>query len=152
MSEHERAYKDELSRALEKCQFIEETLKECILSAIEIARMEVSQHFPIKYKVSDISKLPLSPLVKAFEKINEDSVLHQQLREITKERNMVAHQSLLFTIGELENEAHMSDATLEMKRITDRATEIHHQVLDFRYQLIRAVNAVKRNQNRGSEC
>ncbi|MDO6441708.1 hypothetical protein [Marinobacter sp. 2_MG-2023] len=148
MTEHERAYKDELSRALEKCQFIEETLKGCLLSAIEIARIQVSQHFPIKYKSSDISKLPLGPLVKAFEKINEDSLLHQQLREITKERNKVAHQSLLFTIGELENETQMADATLEMKRIADRATEIHHQVLDVRYQFIRAVNAVKRNQSK----
>ena len=144
MSELERSYKKELNRALEKCQFIEETLKECLLSAIEIARIQVSPYFPVKYKASDISKLPLRPLVKAFGKINEDAVLHQELRKITKERNKVAHQSLLFTIGELKNKAHMSDATREMKSIAERATEIHHKVLDVRYQLVRALNEAKR--------
>jgi hypothetical protein len=143
----ERAYKDELGQALEKCQFIEETLKMCLLSAIEIAQIQVSAHFPINYKASDISKLPLGPLVRAFEKINEDVTLHSKLRKITKERNMVAHRSLLFTIGELDDEAHMSAATREMKSVAERATEIHHQVLKVRYGLARALSEVKRKQS-----
>ena len=141
--ELENAYKDELHRALEKCQFIEETLKLCILSAIEIAQIQVSPYFPLKYKVEDISKLPLGPLVKAFSKINDDMDLHYELREITKERNQVAHRSLLFTIGELEDKAHMSEATLKMRGIAERAAEIHGRVLDVRYELARVLSKVR---------
>lgn len=142
--ELENAYKDELHRALEKCQFIEETLKMCLLSAIEIARIQVSPYFPLKYKMEDISKLPLGPLVKAFAKINDDMNLHNDLKEITKERNQVAHRSLLFTIGELEDKAHMSEATLKMKGIAERANEIHDRVLDVRFELLRVLSQVKR--------
>ena len=149
MSEElEKAYKDELHRALEKCQFIEETLKMCLLSAIEIARIQVSPHFPLKYKAEDISNLPLGPLVKAFAKINDDTALQLDLQNITKDRNQVAHRSLLFTIGELEDGAHMSEATLKMKGIAERATEIHHRVLDVRYELVRALSKVRRTQEK----
>lgn len=144
----EKAYRDEMHRALEKCQFIEETLKMCLLSAIEIARIQVSPHFPLKHKAEDISYLPLGPLVNAFAKINDDTALQNDLRKITKERNQVAHRSLLFTIGELEDSAHMAGATLKMKGIADRATEIHHRVLDVRYELIRALSKVRRTQSK----
>ncbi len=145
----EKAYRDELHRALEKCQFIEETLKMCLLSAIEIARIQVSPHFPLKYKAEDISNLPLGPLVKAFSKINDDTALHDDLRKITKERNQVAHRSLLFTIGELQDKAHMSEATLKMKGIVERATDIHHRVLDVRYEFVRSLSKVRRAQGKG---
>lgn len=141
--ELENAYKDELHRALEKCQFIEETLKMCLLSAIEIAQIQVSPYFPLKYKVEDISNLPLGPLVKAFAKINDDIKLHNDLKEITTERNQVAHRSLLFTIGESEDYAHMSKATLKMRGIAERANEIHGRVLDVRYELVRVLIKVR---------
>ena len=146
--ELEKTYRDELNRALEKCQFIEETLKMCLLSAIEIARIQVSPHFPLKYKMDEINNLPLGPLVKAFAKINGDTALHADLRKITKERNDVAHRSLLFTIGELEDSVHMSAATLKINGITERATDIHHRVLDVRYGLVRALNKVKHTQGK----
>jgi hypothetical protein len=53
----ESAYQGVLHKALEKCQFIEETLRMCIFSALEIARLQVSPHFPVKYKSEDIAKL-----------------------------------------------------------------------------------------------
>ena len=59
----QRNYKRELHNALEKCQFIEETLKLCIFSAVEIARLQLSPHFPVRYKSEDISKLPMGKLV-----------------------------------------------------------------------------------------
>jgi hypothetical protein len=140
----ETAYREELNKALEKCQFIEETLKKCIISALEIARFQTSPYFPINIKSEDISKLPLGPLVRYFSKINNNLALHEALRNIIKERNYVAHQSYLFTFGELEDENHMTEATLKMKGIAARATEVHNNVLDVRYELIRSLNEVKR--------
>lgn len=145
---HKNDYRDELNQAMEKCQFIEETLKMCLLSAIEIAQIQVSSHFPLKYKAEDISNLPLGRLVNAFVKINNDTTLQNDLRNITEERNKIAHRSLLFTIGELEDSDHMLEATFKMKDITRRATDIHHRVLDVRYELARALNTVKRAQTK----
>lgn len=142
----EMIYKNELHNALEKCQFIEETLKMCIFSAAEIARLQLSPHFPINYRLEDISKLPLGKLVGIFSKINNDAVLHEALEKITKERNYVAHQSLLFTLGELQDEGHMAEATRTMKKIIKRATDVHNDVLSVRYKLIGSLNKVKRAQ------
>jgi len=139
-------YQAEMMRALEKCQFIEETLKMCILSAVRIAEEKLSPYFPINYKVEEISKLPLGPLVKKFSKINDDKELHKDLRDITKERNFVAHQSLLFTLGELEDEAFMGSAIQKLKDIADRATKIHERVLDIRYNLVRAEKKTSRGE------
>src|SRR5574341_2549810 len=108
----ERDYRKQLHNALEKCQFIEETLRMCIFSAVEIARLQLSRHFPVKYKSEDISKLPLGALVSIFSKINSDTALHVDLKRITRDRNDVAHRSLLFTLGELRDKKHMTEATL----------------------------------------
>lgn len=141
----EKAYQKELHKALEKCQFIEEILRMCILSAMEIASLKVSPYFPIRYKSEDIAKLPLGTLVSIFSKINNDKALHKSLREITRERNDVAHRSLLFTLGELKDKDHMTEATMKMKGIVARATAIHHNVLDVRSALVRALHEVKRS-------
>ena len=47
-------HKAELHRAFEKCQFVEETLKLCILSAIDIARIRVQPFFPLMLRRRDI--------------------------------------------------------------------------------------------------
>lgn len=149
-SELEKAYKDELYKALEKCQFIEETLKMCLQSAVEIARIQVAPHFPLKYSVKDISNLPLGPLAKAFSKINDDTALQVKLREITKDRNQIAHRSLLFAIGELEDRDYMLEEISKIKDITGRANEIHHCILEVRYELLRALNEVRRAEAKNS--
>ena len=59
-------YQAEIMRALEKFQFIEETLKECIFSAVKIAENKLTPYFPLNYQAKDISKLPLGPLINKF--------------------------------------------------------------------------------------
>ena len=100
--ETEDTFQKEMMRALEKCQFIEETLKMCILSAVRIAEVKLSPYFSLRYKASEIAKLPLGPLIKKFSKINDDERLLQDLRDIAKDRNFVAHQSWLFYLGVVE--------------------------------------------------
>jgi hypothetical protein len=87
----EKAYRKELHKALEKCQFIEETLRMCIFSAVEIARLQLSPHFPVKYK---------------------------------------------------------TEATRKMKEIVARATDVHNNVLDVRYALVRSLSEVRRSRDK----
>ncbi len=131
-------YQAEIMRALEKFQFIEETLKECIFSAVKIAENKLTPYFPLNYQAKDISKLPLGPLINKFVKINSNTNLHKDLKDITQDRNYIAHQSFLFTLGELEDEALMGDELKKLKDIYERAKKIHEQVLDARFELKRA--------------
>jgi HEAT repeat protein len=119
----------------------------CISSAIEIARLQLSPHFPVKYKTEDISKLPMGILVSIFSKINTDISLHTDLKDITRDRNDVAHRSLLFTLGELRNKKHMAKATQKLQDVRIRATKIHNRLLDIRYALLRSLSKMKLSAN-----
>jgi len=54
-------YSKETISALEKCQFIEDKLKDCILTAIEINRISKKSKFAIKSNAKDIEKNHLAP-------------------------------------------------------------------------------------------
>jgi hypothetical protein len=139
----ETIYRKELQNALEGCQFIEETLRMCILSALEIARLQLSSYFPVRYKSEDISKLPLGTLVSIFSKINNDGALHRDLKSISHERNDVAHRSLLLSLGELRDQSHMTEVAERMKDFVRRSTEIHSRILDVRYAFMRSLSRRK---------
>lgn len=97
--ELERTYREEFHKALEKCQFIEETLKVCIFTAIEIARIQVEPFFSINYKFKDIAKRPLGQLIKIFGVINNDTKLLTTLNGIRDTRNNIAHKGTTFYLG-----------------------------------------------------
>ena len=58
----------EMISALEKCQFIEDKLKDCILTAIKINKISKENKFEINYEAKDIKKKPLGPLIQKFKK------------------------------------------------------------------------------------
>ena len=146
----EEDYKKEISNALEKCQFIEEKLRECIMKAAEIARVRSSQDFPFRCMPKDISTLTMGKLIDIFSKINAnteflnaDAELLASLNAIKLDRNKVAHNSQLFTLGELQDKKYMTKVTLNMKDITKRASAIHYKLLDVRNNLIKTLHVAK---------
>jgi len=130
-------YSKETIAALEKCQFIEDKLKSCILTAIEINRISKENKYAIKFEAEDIEKKPLGPLIKEFEKINDDKELHNELWNFKDERNNIAHASQLFTLGELEDEDHMLVAIEKMRERTTQAGLLHARILEIFWKLIK---------------
>lgn len=139
-----QAYHQELNLALEKFQYIEDILKACLLTAIDIVRINVSAYFPLRVTSEDVSVFPLGPLIKNFSIICDDSILINDLGAIKDGRNHIAHTSTLFTIGELHDKKHMAKVTLEMKEIAERAANLHERVLKVRHDLIREKTKAKR--------
>ncbi len=144
MPKHIQAYNEELNRALEKFQHIEDILKTCLLTTIDIARVSDLACFTIRVDANDISVLPLGRLVNNFSRICTDKPLIDDLRAIIKDRNHIAHTSQLFTLGELQDKKHMTKVTSELKEITARATGIHERVLKVRCDLSRSRTKAKR--------
>ena len=137
-------FKEEVYNALEKCQFVEETLTMCISHAIEIAKLQLSPYFPLEVTGKDLGKTPLGTLVNVFSRISNDTALIKSLRSITTDRNHVAHNSLLFTLGELGDVTHMKQELEKMKAISEkRANQVHGRVLDIRWKLIRSLGVAK---------
>ena len=139
-------YRKAVHDALERSQFVEETLREYLDLAIEIAKIAVGSHFPVRVTTKDLSRLSLGRLVELFSRFNGNTSLKSELRQITPDRNRIAHKSLLFTLGELEDDAHMSKLTVEVKKIARKIKNTHNMLLDERVKLLRSFQALKREK------
>ena len=139
-------YTKETVAALEKCQFLEDKLKDCILKAIEINRISKENKFAIKCKAKDIDKKPLGPLIKEFKKINDNTELNNELWNFKNERNDIAHASQIFTLGELEDKDYMLSAIEKMRERTNQAGDLHEKILEIFWKLIRQKKTISRQQ------
>jgi len=145
-------YREAVHRALERCQFIEETLRVYLDLVIQIAKIELSPHFPVNISKEDLSKFPLGKLVNEFSRFSGDRSLRARLKEVTPARNHVAHQSLLFTLGELQDDAHLSKLISQMNEFEKRAKEAHESLLDERWKLHKSLAALRRRGNRNAKA
>ncbi len=137
-------YQKEVHDALEKCQFVEETLRVYIILAIEIAKLRVTNHFPVLFTTADLSKLSLGRLVDIFSRLSNHVSLKTLLKKITQERNFVAHRSLLFTLGEQQDSNHMKQSLQKMKEIKERAKNAHETLLEETWRLRRSLNSLRK--------
>jgi hypothetical protein len=136
-------YQKEVHDALEKCQFVEETLRVYINLAIEIAKLELATHFPVRFTTADLGKLPLGKLVTVYSRLSDNAPLKSLLKNITQERNHVAHRSLLFTIGELHDSHHMQQSLQKLTDIKERAKKAHEELLEETWKLQRSLMKIE---------
>lgn len=123
-------------------------LSECALTMRwKLLKLQLSPYYPIKYTHADLSKLSMGKMVSIFSRISDDASLKKSLKSITTERNHVAHQSLLFTIGESRDPIHMKQQIAKINSIKKRAIQVHNNLLDVRYKLLRSLTALKGERN-----
>ncbi len=143
-------YVQEVHGTLEKCQFVEETLRGYIRLVIDIVNKKVGDIFPVQFNEKDLSKLSLGRLVNIFSRLSDNSSLKSSLRKITPERNYVAHQSLLFTLGELNDPKHLSKTLLKMQGIKKHAKEVHEALLDETWKLRKELSVLRHQRKKGN--
>ena len=141
-------YREAVHRALERFQFIEETLRVYLDLVIQIAKIELSPHFPVNISKEDLSRFSLGKLVNEFSRFNGNRSLKARLKKVTPDRNHVAHQSLLFTLGELQDNAHLTKLIHQMNEFEKRAKEAHESLLGERWKLHKSLVALRHRENR----
>lgn len=137
-------YRETVYRALERFQFIEETLRMYLDLVIQIAKIELTQYFPVKLTKRDLSKLSLGKLNDIFFRFNGNASLKSSLKKVTPKRNRVAHQSLLFTLGEIQDKSHLAKLIHAMNEIEKCAKEVHETLLDERWTLQKSLSDLRR--------
>ena len=143
-------YQKEVHNALERCQFVEETIRVYVNLAIDIAKLALQSNFPVRFTKKDLSKLSLGKLVNIFSRLSNDTSLISSLKKVTADRNYVAHRSLLFTLGELQDPVHISEAIQKILEIQDSAKAAHESLLDKTYELRKSLNALRRGRSGGT--
>jgi len=142
------AYDQEITRQLELFQFIEDILKESLKTAFEISKLSGQPEILIGLEISKLKSFALGKLVPLFAHVNPDQELQKNLRNIIKHRNHLAHESYVLTLGELTDHEFMTSRIGELKAVNERAQDIHHQILNIRWGLVRDFRRIKRTLTR----
>ena len=65
--------------------------------------MLVEDHIHFDFSITDVENYPLERLLNIFGKLNGNEELKKRLNKLRSERNYIAHEALLVTIGSNPN-------------------------------------------------
>ena len=65
--------------------------------------MLVSDHIHFDFSIKDVESYPLERLLNVFGKMNDNTDLKKRLNKLRNERNYIAHEALIVTIGNNHN-------------------------------------------------
>ncbi len=103
MKQEQKFYKDRAVGLLTNFQLLELSLKLYIGATYDYIHMLVEDHIHFDFSVSDVEGYPLERLLNVFGKLNGNETLKKRLNKLRNERNYIAHEALLATIGSNPN-------------------------------------------------
>jgi hypothetical protein len=99
MKQEQKFYKDRTVALLTSFQLLELSLKLYIGNSYDYIHMLVESHIHFDFSISDVESYPLERLLNVFGKLNGNDELKKRLNKLKKERNYIAHEALLVTVG-----------------------------------------------------
>lgn len=99
MKQEQEFYKDRTVGLLTNFQLLELALKIYIGTSYDYIHALVEDRIHFGFSVEDVESYPLERLLNVFGKLNGNEGLKKRLNKLRKERNYIAHEALLVTIG-----------------------------------------------------
>lgn len=96
-------YKERVTAILANFQLLELVLKIYIGKSYELIAYLVEDRIHFDFSISDVENYPLERLLNLFGKMNRNEELKKRLNKLRTERNYVAHEGLLVTVGSTPN-------------------------------------------------
>lgn len=103
MKQAQKFYKDRTIGLLTNFQLLELSLKLYIGRSYEFIHALVEDRIHFGFSVDDVESYPLERLLNLFGKLNTNDELKKRLNKLRSERNYIAHEALLVTIGSNPN-------------------------------------------------
>lgn len=103
MDQARTLYRDRVVGILTSFQLLELSLKIYIGKSYELIGHLVGDRVHFDFSVSDVENYPLERLLNLFGKLNGNEDLKKRLNKLRSERNYVAHEALLVTVGKNPN-------------------------------------------------
>lgn len=103
MKQDQTFYRDRTVSLLTNFQLLELSLKMYIGTSYDYIQMLVEEHIHFDFSISDVESYPLERLLNVFGKLNGNEDLKKRLNKLRGERNYIAHEALLVTIGSNPN-------------------------------------------------
>jgi len=92
-------YKDRTIGILTNFQLLELSLKLYIGKSYDYIHALVHEKVHFDFSIYDVENYPLERLLNIFGKLNGNEELKKRLNKLRNERNYVAHEALLVTVG-----------------------------------------------------
>jgi hypothetical protein len=103
MSLEQDLYQQRTVALLTNYQLLELTLKMYIGTSYDYIKMLVADHIQFDFSIKDVESYPLERLLNVFGKMNDNADLKKRLNKLRSERNYIAHEALIVTIGNNPN-------------------------------------------------
>lgn len=103
MKQDQTFYRDRTVSLLTNFQLLELSLKMYIGTSYGYIQMLVEEHIHFDFSINDVESYPLERLLNVFGKLNGNEDLKKRLNKLRGERNYIAHEALLVTIGSNPN-------------------------------------------------
>ncbi len=103
MKQEQKFYKDRTVAILTNFQLLELSLKLYIERSYEFITILVGDKIHFDFSIEYIENFALGRLLNLFGKLNGNEELKKRLNKLTKERNYIAHEAMLVTIGSNPN-------------------------------------------------
>ena len=96
-------YKERVTSILANFQLLELALKIYIGKSYDLIAYLVEDRIHFDFSISDVENYPLERLLNLFGKMNRNEELKKRLNKLRAERNYIAHEGLLVTVGSAPN-------------------------------------------------
>src|SRR5690554_3281623 len=104
MSDAFTRHKNALVVCLSTYQFIEESLKSCLIRVNATIKFRLDGYLPYEIPTKAIEEAALGRLIEWYKPYVADQSLIPALKKVKEERDLLAHQGLLLTLEEQINE------------------------------------------------
>lgn len=103
MKQAQQFYKDRTVGLLTSFQLLELALKLYIGTSYDYIHALVQDRIHFDFSVEDVESFPLERLLNVFGKLNGNEELKKRLNKLRQERNYIAHEALIVTVGSNPN-------------------------------------------------
>jgi hypothetical protein len=123
MNQEQKFYKDQTIGLLTNFQLLELSLKLYIGTSYDYIHLLVEGHMHFDFTISDVENYPLERLLNVFGKLNGNEELKKRLNKLKKERNYIAHEALIVSIGSNPNMEELNKKAEDFFYLEDELVE-----------------------------
>ena len=137
-------YFDEVTRCMMSFQYIEEALKMVLvrLESLTYFRLRGYTHYDLKPKIDSIQNAAMGRLIDFLKIYTDDPKLIEDLKVVKKQRDLIAHQSLLMTVEQLKDDDFIQLKFSELEKVKECSNSLLMKICDRYKDLDKTLNTI----------
>ena len=94
----------------------------------DIIRFSVNDNIAFKFTYSDIEKHALGKLIAKYEKLTNREDLVKELKDLVRQRNIIAHQAYLLSTEQMTDITYLDDQSDKLRMLSERTQKANAEI------------------------